>query len=221
MRQLAMMVVLASWVAPGAASAQLVPGARLGYAFPAGELARGVPMSDGLRSQVPVQLELGWRVVPRLVVGASGAYGIGQVGALCTAGATCSGAVIGLGVQATWRFTLSKVSPWAGAGLGYEWARYRVKAGSDTLDVRSSGPELLRLMGGVDFVVGEGVAAGPFVQWGMGRFVGLETTSPLGHSAGAIPDRAIHSWFTIGLRGTFESLGDQGAGARQAERAAR
>jgi outer membrane protein OmpA-like peptidoglycan-associated protein len=140
---------------------------------------------------------------------------------VCVAGADCSGSGVGLGAQATWRFGLDRISPWAGAGVGYEWGKYVVKEGADTLDVRASGPEL-RLMGGVDFAVGERYAVGPFAQWGLGRYASLDATSPLGSSSGAIPDQSVHSWFTVGLRGSFEPLGDGGAATRrvEAERAA-
>jgi outer membrane protein OmpA-like peptidoglycan-associated protein len=217
MKKLAMLAALSASLAPAIGQAQLVPGVRVGYALSAGDLSQGVPMSDGLKSQIPLQLDLGWRVLPRLVLGGYAAYGIGKVGSLCSAGADCSGSVVDLGVQATWRFSLDRVSPWAGAGIGYEWGKYVVKVGADELDVRTSGPELLRLMGGVDFVVGEKYAVGPFAQWGLGRYAALDATSPVGNSSGAIPDRAVHSWFTIGVRGTFEPIGDGDAAARRAE----
>jgi hypothetical protein len=208
MMKLATVAVLACWLAPGTAAAQLVPGVRVGYAASAGDLHQGAPMSDGLDSQVPIQLDLGWRLLPRLVVGIYGAYGIAQVGKLCIAGADCSGSVLDLGAQAAWRFGIGKVSPWAGAGIGYEWGKYLVRVGGDRLDVRVRGPEFVRLVGGVDFVLGEKFALGPFLQWGFGRYANLDSSGPLGSFSGGIPDKSTHSWLTIGVRGTFDSFGD-------------
>jgi hypothetical protein len=204
-RALLVTAAAAALLAPRPASAQLVAGARLGWAFPAGNIAQGGSLSRELSSQIPIQLEAGWRLLPPLTVGGYLGFGIGRVGDVCTGSATCSGRTFDLGVQATWRFALRKAMPWAGAGLGYAWARNRLEEGGDVREVKFRGPEFLRLMGGVDWPVGRTFTVGPFAQWGLGRYGHTEISSPLGGFSGKTPDPAMHSWLSVGVRGTFEA----------------
>lgn len=171
-------------------------------------------------------------MIPQLTIGAYGSYGIGKVGAAlmpasdrgttseCGPGWSCSARVINAGVQATWRFQLASVSPWAGVGVGYEWADASIRGFGANFELKARGFELARVMVGVDFRVGAAFALGPYLQWGMGRYHHLETTwvNPSYHgSSGTISGQpsseAMHSWYTVGLRGSFESLGD-GASSR-------
>lgn len=202
MKKLLLSAILATLVLPGVAHAQWTLGLRLGYARAAGSAAQGSPMSDGVHAQAPLQLEGAYRVLPRLDVGAYASYGLGQVGKVCEG--TCSASVLRLGAQATWRFdAIRRVTPWAGAGLGYEWARYRASEGGDTLEVTLHGLELVQLQGGADWSLGSRFTVGPFAALSLGRYTRLDVTSPYGDSKGATPSRATHSWIALGVRGTY------------------
>jgi opacity protein-like surface antigen len=202
MKKLLLLALLAAALLPGAARAQWSLGMRLGYAHAAGNAVKGSPMSDGVKSQVPVQLEGAYRVLPQLDVGAYGAYGVAQVGSLCQG--SCSASVLRLGVQAAWRFAeVKRFTPWAGAGAGYEWSRYKTSTSGDTLEVTLHGLELLQLQGGADWKLGERFTVGPFASLAFGRYSKLDVKSPLGASNGGTPSKTAHSWLTFGVRGTY------------------
>ena len=172
------------------------------------------------------------RVVPRFTIGAYGSYGIAKTGESlapaynrgsspnCDSGGwSCSSRVIHAGLQATWRFQVASPSPWIGVGAGYEWMDAVAKYYGSRYEVKARGFELVRLMAGFDLRVGGGLAVGPYLQWGMGRYHHLENRwidltyhGSTGSTAGKPSVEAMHFWYTVGLRGTFESLGDGAAG---------
>jgi cysteine-rich repeat protein len=203
-RRMMALAVLSLALLPASAHAQWTLGARFGYSLAGGRAVQGSPMSDGIKSQFPVQLEGGYRLFPELTLGAYASYGPAQVGSSC-AGTSCSASVVRLGLQAAWRFDrVLAVHPWAGAGLGYEWARYHARDGSDALDVTLHGLEFLDLQGGADYPVADKVSIGPFVSLAFGRYDKLDVRSPLGDSNGGAPSAAVHTWLSFGVRGTYD-----------------
>ena len=202
---LASLALLAA-LAPRPAAAQLELGLRAGYAVPVGDAEKGSPLSSSIAGYFPFELDAGYRVIPNLTVGAYASLGPALAGSIC-GGASCSGSVLRLGVQAAWHFApieaLLGAAPWAGAGLGCEWASYGATQGSDRLQVSLSGVEFLNLQGGADFRVWRGLSVGPFLEVSLGEYGSLEVKSPLGNSSGGIPDRALHSWISFGVRGTY------------------
>ncbi|MFO0582978.1 MAG: Ig-like domain-containing protein [Anaeromyxobacter sp.] len=221
-RGLGVAAVLLAIAAPAGAHAQAFVGARLGWALPVGDVAkaspRNEPMKDEFAWQAPLQLDAGLRLLSRLEVGGYAGYGYAKAGDRCAAGSTCSARVVNLGVQAAWRFMLGRRSPWAGASFGYEWARNKVTDGGDVRELKVAGFDALRVMGGYDWAVGERGMVGPFAQVSFGRYRNLTVVSPLGTAVGASP--VMHSWFTFGVRGTFDVLGGAAAPARAAAPAA-
>ncbi len=197
-----LVAVLAAGLLPRPASAQVALGGRLGYVVGGGSAAKASPMSDGLKSQLPLQLDVGYRVLPRLTVGGYGSWGMAQVGSVCS-GASCSGSVVRAGVEGAWQFDrVLGLAPWAGAGAGYEWGGYEAKDGADRLKVTSRGFEV-SVQGGADWQVREQLAVGPFVMVSAGRYGQIDVESPLGNSSGALPDVALHTWISVGLRGMY------------------
>lgn len=204
MKKPLLLAALSLLLLPPAARAQWTAGLRLGYARAGGNAAGGSPMSDGVKGQLPVQLEGGYRVWRDLTVGAYGSYGPGQVGATCD-GASCSASVLRLGVQASWQFgRLLGALPWAGAGFGYEWANYKATDGGDQLQVRLRGLELLSVQGGADYPVAGKLLVGPFLSLAFGRYGSLKVTSPLGNSSGGAPNSGTHTWLSFGVRGSYQ-----------------
>lgn len=201
MKKLLSIALLASALLPGAARAQWTIGLRTGYAVGAGSAVKGSRMSDGVKSQVPLQLDAGYRLLPRLEVGGYGSFGLAQVGSICQG--SCSASVLRVGVQGAWHFDpFRQIHPWAGAGLGYEWSRYRVRDGGDTLRVTLHGLELLQLQGGADWTIGARFTVGPFAAVSLGRYTRLDVKSPYGDSSGGAPSKALHTWIALGVRGT-------------------
>ncbi len=204
MKKLLALAALSLAVLPGLAGAQWYAGARLGYSLAGGRAAQGSSMSDGLKGSIPIQVEGGYRVLPQLSVGGYLSYGPGLVGSACD-GASCSASVKRLGLEAAWRFQQAwRVVPWAGVGLGYEWASYKATDGADKLELTYRGLEYLNLQGGAAYPATDKLSVGPFLSLALGRYGNLKVESPLGNSEGSIPSATTHTWLTLGVRGTFD-----------------
>lgn len=156
----------AALLAPSAAHAQLSLGVRVGYAKPSGDLSK----NDLVASQIPVQLDLDYRLFLGLTVGVYGSYGSSGVDgaeAGCSAtGVDCTGRIIRAGVQATWTLPLPLVKPWVGAGVGYEWARI---ARSNAKALTASGLEAFNGQLGVDLSLGY-FRVGPFLTYTLSKY---------------------------------------------------
>ncbi len=210
--------VLAAAVMPTASRAQLQLGLRVGWASAMGDAletkgtsmtpSQTVKMSDWIEAQIPLQLDVGYRVTPEITVGAYGSYGFGDTGgqyvdACRIYGWDCSASVVRAGVEATYAFTKvsPRIVPWAGLGAGYEWAESVAKrAGSENVRTRYEGWELLDLQAGADYRVSASFAVGPYVMYSLGRYSG---GSDGGVSFSGSANTTMHQWLGIGVRGTY------------------
>jgi hypothetical protein len=198
-------LIAAALLLPAAAAAGPSASLRLAYAPAVGNVAEAVPMSDMMRSHVPLQLDLGWRTGP-FAVGGYVAWGVGQVPSRACAGADCSASALHVGAQAL--YTLAPLGPggivpWGGVGLGWERAALRrERLGSGTTWVYT-GLEAI-FQAGADWQVAPRFAVGPFAQLALGRYgdMSLETS---GASASAdLAAKALHAWIHVGVRGTVD-----------------
>ncbi|MFT3914441.1 MAG: outer membrane beta-barrel protein [Anaeromyxobacteraceae bacterium] len=207
MKKLALAIALVASLAPAAARAQYAASLRLGYAVGVQDYAKDIKMRDTLNSQVPIQLDLGFKVLPKVTLGAYVSYGFAHVGSACPVDASCSGNVTDFGLQLQYRFATRPVSPWASVGVGWEKTSFEVEKAK----TKAEGLDLLRLAAGWEWPVNDTFGVGPFVQYQLGRYESYTipgTTSD--------PGKTIHGWFTIGFRGTFDDLADWDAAARAA-----
>jgi hypothetical protein len=200
-------------------------GARTGYAIAMGKVVDKTngDLSDSISGMIPFQLDVGYRVIPKLMVGGYVMYGFGFNGdrlqKLCdsekAAGidASCSSHDVRLGLQAQYHFIPDgSVDPWLGAGVGYEWLSFGVeaKANGVSSDISSTGHgfEFINLQGGADFSVAPGFGLGPFLSLSVGQY-STESTSCSGSCLASsseskdIDKKAMHQWLTLGVRGTF------------------
>jgi hypothetical protein len=184
-------------VLAGGARAEPVLGLRVGVAPAVGSTVDDVPVSDGIRLQIPVQLDALWAAGP-LGVGGYASWGAARVGG-CVG--SCSASVWRVGVQATWTFPpLRGAEPWAGAGLGYEWAsEERTRAGR-TLTTRWRGFELPSLQGGVEWRLARAFAVGPYLLVGVGRYTNMEVDTGVDSASSEISGKAFHAWIHAGVR---------------------
>lgn len=194
--------VLAFNAAPAAAAEEgFEVGARLGYGIAMGDAAEGLEMGDFVSGQIPLWLDVGYRIMPALMVGGYLQYGFGILGGdvsdACDAtGADCSASVVRLGAQGQYHFMpWEAVDPWVGLGIGYEWASQSI--GDASFGAR--GFEFLNLQGGADFAVADGLAVGPFLSFSLGQY----STSWVEDESSDIEETAMHQWLTFGVRGTF------------------
>lgn len=213
MRKL-LLLALAALAVPAASHAQVQLGVRVGYAPAMGDAAKDLKMKDfGVKAQIPIQLEAGYRVTPDLVAGLYGSYGIGQTdssgffGACGAGGVSCSGSTLRFGVQGLYTFSAVKAPlvPWAGVGLGWEQAKTKISVGGATGEFTLDGVELALQVGG-DYRVSEQLSVGPYVMFSLGQYRNAKVTNnvdPTFNRSGSIEQKATHEWFGFGLAGKF------------------
>jgi hypothetical protein len=157
-----------------------------------------------------------YRVGSHLLLGGQFQYGAvdatsaasGVSGNDCGKDLECSGHLIRVGPQLTYQFSpMSSIEPWIGFGTGYEWLHLRASNsfGGATLDVR--GISFATLRAGAAYGFSTWGSIGPYLSIDIGRYdyaaqrvwSGMAWTE----MAQDISGRALHEWFSLGVRGTF------------------
>ncbi len=211
-------VAAALLVTPAASFAQLEVGARLGYASAAGDAMKNQKLSDLVKSQIPVQLDVGYRLTPELSAGAYVSYGFAKLAsAACPSGFECSARDLRVGVQGT--YTLTRLAtafvPWVALGAGWERATYEVSQTVLFFTAKGTGKvsgwEYLNVQLGADWRASEKLWLGPYAMWSLGQFstakieipggVTLPPELQAGVANGTIPDQRMHQWWGLGVRG--------------------
>jgi len=212
-------------LAPAPARAQLVLGARLGWAFPGGTVGEdssggSIAMSQVAGGAFPAQLEVGVDAWPDLELGLYASYAVvrssSELEASCAAeGVQCSGHQLRFGIQAVYVVSpsesLPSFRPWVGLGTGLEWLSTRSAAGGRSDTTTYAGWEMLNLQLGLDIGQGSddgfepegraGLHWGPFASFGLGQYF-HETRDVAGASFdGSIPHRTFHGFLELGIRG--------------------
>ena len=210
-------LLLVVLVFPVVASAQVSLGLRVGYGIPGGDLAKDDPLKDNLSSQIPLQLDVLYRVKPQVAVGGYLGYGFAQVSSTlkdaigAPPDASYSASTFRLGLQGTYSFPQESFVPWLGLGSGLETANFEVKSGGIKVTGTTRGWEYLNLQGGADLKVSKTFGLGLYASFAVGAFhyQGMEISGAGpgidGSAGGGLgSDSATHNWFTIGLRGLFD-----------------
>jgi hypothetical protein len=172
-------------------------GLRLGVALPVGKVdgLTGDSLGATVGMLVPLWVDFGARIGEHLYVGPYGVFGVGSDGGATSA---CGCAILygQAGLNALYHVRPSeRVDPWFGVGGGYEglvidagsspgvsgWAS-DVEAGADL----GVGPSRMKL--------------GPFVAFSLGQFDSPGTYSRPGSATQIQAPRALHGWFTLGVR---------------------
>jgi hypothetical protein len=203
-------VVLGALLVPAAASAQFTLGARLGYAIAGGDAVKDGKMTDVIKGDIPIQLDVGYNLTKELNVGAFFSYGFGMLNSdikdECDAdNIDCSTHNMRLGVQGTFAFEdlNPQFVPWLGFGIGYEWATLKQAQGSQEATITYKGFELANLQLGADFKASPQLRFGPYVSYSFGQF--SKATVEFGGDSATedVPDKGTHTYLTIGVRGQF------------------
>lgn len=215
MQRMLGILVAVALAAPTAAAAQLGVGLRVGWAAASGDAAEGETLSDGFESQVPIQLDALYAVTRDFAVGGYFSWGFGRIGDeldrdLCSIpGVDCSARSIRLGVQGVYTANALGTAfvPWAGLGFGWEWARFEAeRSGFGRAEISYDGIELLYLSAGGDYRVSDRFAFGPFFSLSVVEFRHQRvesTAAPSENLDREIPDKALHEWLQLGVRGRF------------------
>jgi hypothetical protein len=190
-------------------------GLRVGYGIPLGSVAENGDLSDAVGGQVPLILDVGYRVIPNLFLGLYAQYGFAWVGdtfdeACDLPGASCSAHDIRLGIEAHYHFKpREKLDPWIGLGVGYEWLNIGAEANDLELSMTMHGFEFLNLQAGLDIRAADNFYVGPFLAFTMGQFSATSVECDdafcgAGFAAdGDIENKALHEWLLIGVRGAY------------------
>lgn len=198
-------------------------GARLGYGIPMGKTnddGTNDKLSEAISGMVPIQIDLGYRFTPNLMVGGYFMYGFGFAGDSLSKScdqlkafgidATCSTHDVRLGAQVQYHISPdAQVDPWVGAGIGYEWLTFGFEGGGTKLSSTGHGFEFINLQGGADFAVAPNFGLGPFVMLSVGQYSDVSndcsgsSCDPGDSSSDSIDKKAMHEWLTLGVRGTF------------------
>jgi hypothetical protein len=205
MRKLLASLLVIAALAPSAARAGFTIGARLGAAFPGGEIADGEKLGDFVDWAVPFQLDIGGRAQHwafggylRLAPGILDA----SIQDDCDAtGADCSALDLAFGAQVDYHFSAGKAGPWVGGFVGWEVLRYDYALGGLEGSATTTGWEL-GAQGGIDFAWGV-LTLGPYGAIGFGQF-GDTTLEVNGTSdSQSISDKGTHRWFQLGAKVGF------------------
>lgn len=207
-KQLFLIGALVALLVPTASHAQVDLGLRIGFAPAMGDAMKDAPMSDGVKSQVPIQLDGMYRINRDFAAGLYFSYGFAQLGSnVCPSGVSCSANDMRVGVQGT--YTLSQTQfalvPWVGAGLGWERGYAKAEAGGASEEVTYTGYELNLQVGG-DYKVSDQFVVGPYLMVSFAQYGNFDDKQnfPGGVStSGSITDKAMHEWFGFGIRGKF------------------
>jgi hypothetical protein len=179
---------------------------RTGVGFPAGGIDDDHKLSDDYGVMVPFDFEAGYWFLPRLFVGAHGAFGILTVaGNACAAPLSCSASDVRFGAGAEYRLDVTgPIRKWASFGVGWELTSFQISRGDSSASRTDSGPEWAYVQIGADFSVGPGLAVGPW----LGATIGEYRTATLHQGDGSeatyrIQSSTLHDWWLIGVRGVW------------------
>jgi hypothetical protein len=203
-------------------------GLRSGYGLPFGRYAdvrqldafrdsNVNALSDDTHGAIPLWLDLGYRLTPKLELGVYAMYGIvlpreGSVGdplgGGCPEGLECSGGGVRFGVQGHYHFSPEgRVDPWLGLGVGYEWITSHVEGRviGVPIDLQTShgGPELLHLQAGVDLRATPVFGFGPFAALSLMQYTSCSAELDGNETECRLPDAAWHGWLLLGVRATL------------------
>jgi len=175
---------------------------RSGIMIPAGDVGKDVRLSDYSGLAFPLWVDVGYRFADKFFVGASALYAFGLLGDTyknqCSAnGLSCSNYGVQVGGQLQYHpLGRVQVDPWVGIGFGYEWVTTKISGGGQSTSVTLHGWDFLQLQVGVDFALGSLVRLGPFAGFIMGQYDKIDSA----YGSIDISDKALHYWFSVGLK---------------------
>ncbi len=176
-----------------------------GFAIPMGSASSEYTLSNRVNATIPLQLDLGYRVIPWLVLGVYGGYGLGLKH--CPDGTSCSVSQFRLGVAGQYHpLHAQTFDPWLGLGAGYEMLNRATDIGGFKSQQTLSGFEYVNVQIGLDIKAGKVLAVGPFAGFSLGQYSRLHEQDPYSDQTGALAsnNQTVHEWLTVGLRGAFK-----------------
>jgi hypothetical protein len=183
---------------------------RTGAAVPLGNASAAAAMSDAFSIQAPLLVDIGWKPIPHLFIGAFLGTAVGgaagQVERTCEQlSVNCVGVGYRAGAVVEWNVRPGeKINPWFGYGFGYELGGSNGSNGSSSISNSVRGFEYAHVLAGVDLRLQEYFGIGPFVDAALGTYDVAESRTNQGglvvNRGGAIEDKSFHVWLTLGVR---------------------
>jgi hypothetical protein len=145
-----------------------------------------------------VELNVGYRLIPELTLGAYGTFSKFQKGDDLTSDTDVLGATAG--IQAAWHFRPTRsVDPWVSLGGGWKGLWLDPSSGKTT---SLQGFELARLQIGADYRVSPDVAITPVIGGSLSMFVSQD--SAMTNDLTEIEDKEVNFTGFAGLAGRFD-----------------
>jgi hypothetical protein len=175
-------------------------GVGAGYSQGGGKLGDNVGshLEDVAGPGGTVELDLGYRIIPQLSVGAYGTFSQFQRGDNVVGDANILGA--SAGVQAAWHFRPDRsVDPWISLGGG--WKGLWLDA-DNAKTTSLQGLDLARLQVGADYRVSRDVSISPVIGGSLGMFISQDT--PMTTDLTEIQGKQVNFTGFAGLSGRFD-----------------
>ena len=174
-----------------------------GYAQGGGKLGGSLGnLEDVSGPGAAAELDLGYRIIPQLSVGAYGTFSKYQHGDQLDSNTDVLGATAGL--QAAFHIRPeTSIDPWVSLGTGWKGLWLSPSSGKTT---SLQGFELARLQVGVDYRVSKDIAISPVIGGSVSMFVSQD--SPMTTDYTEIQDKKVNFTGFAGLSGRFD-LGGQ------------
>lgn len=190
-------------------------GFRTGFALGSGKTT--TPTSDiskVVSGYLPLWLDVGYRVIPSLFVGAYGQMGFVflKKGDSCKGDdASCTGQDYRLGAEIIYHFNDDGTyDPWVGLGAGYEWMKLNVSY-ADTyrasVNTTVRGFELVNLQLGLDVRPTRQGGVGPFVAIALAQYNHIKSAMVTPQLVDAFAEDVsapqTHQWIIFGIQGSY------------------
>jgi len=179
---------------------------RSGYALPFGRAtsAAGDNLSATVAGDVPLGLEVNYRLNPQVYLGAAFQYGFSSMSDTlknaCPSGVSCSAHTVRVGVNAFYHLSPRQtIDPWVGVGMNVETLTFTAAAGGASSGATIWGFELLDAQFGLDYQASSLFSIGPFLSASLSQYSYVD--SPV--ASGNIANKAVHGWFKFGLKMSF------------------
>ncbi|MDX2086725.1 MAG: hypothetical protein SFX73_02690 [Kofleriaceae bacterium] len=174
-------------------------GVGAGYAQGVGELGRDLADLDDVAGPGgAVELNLGYRVIPELSVGAYGSFAGYQKGDVLADETNVLG--VNAGIQATYHFRpAANLDPWVSLGVGWKGLWLSPETGKSTA---LQGIDFARLQIGADYRISKDIAIAPVIGGSLGTF--LAADSPMTTEYTEIEDKQVSFTGFAGIAGRFD-----------------
>ncbi len=185
-------------------------GARVAYALPAGNLSNDGSLNTSIShletASVPIGIDVGYRLSPRVYLGGTIAWGAGiapNAQGTCQTNASCFRQDAQIRAEIRYYFAPERrVAWWASLGSGWELAAFSQSVQGSGVTSTLTGPVIADIELGFDARRG---------ARGIGPYVGMQWAEFLTHGLSPaqtsvptwVDDPSMHLWVTFGLKGSY------------------